>query len=212
MNATSNVALIGGTGRAGKYVLNNLLAKNIPVKLLYRNADTLTISHPLLQVIKGNARDADSILQLLQGCSAVISCLGQPAGEPPITDLTTGHILSAMQGIGIKRYIVLAGLNVDVSNDKKSLLNQRSTQWMEEHYPESCAARRKEYQLLNQSNADWSIVRIPMLIQTDELAEVTVSTTDCPGQQISSSSLAEFMADLLFSSQYIKQAPFIANS
>lgn len=212
MTSLNTVALIGGTGKAGQYVLNYLLAQNISVKLLHRNPDTLQVAHPLLRVVKGDARNAADIQQLLVGCTAVISCLGQPAGEQPIFSTASTNVLSAMKENAIGRYILLAGLNVDTPTDQKGPQTQAATNWMKQHYPATCADRQAEYEQLAQSDADWTLVRIPMLIQTDELSDTIIDLKDCPGQQISSASLAKFLTDQLTDERYHRQAPFIANS
>jgi nucleoside-diphosphate-sugar epimerase len=96
MNPIHTVAVIGGTGKAGKYLVKQLLQQNFRIKLLHRKPDTLTFNNPLIEVIKGDARDYDAIYTLLDGCDAILSCLSQPVGEPTIFSDATRNILRAM--------------------------------------------------------------------------------------------------------------------
>ncbi|OOQ60314.1 NAD(P)-dependent oxidoreductase [Mucilaginibacter pedocola] len=211
MQANIKVAVIGGTGKAGKYLVKQLLTKHIPVKLLQRVNTSEQEDNPLIEVISGDARDYDTILQLLNDCNAVISTIGQTAGEAPIFSTVTANVLRAMEHLGIRRYIVATGLNVDTPYDDKGPKTKFGTEWMYQNYPKTTSDKQIEYELLIASNADWTLVRLPMIQQTDELPEITTSLYDCPGDFISASSLGRWMIAQLDNDEFVKQAPFIAN-
>jgi nucleoside-diphosphate-sugar epimerase len=120
MKRIHTVAVIGGTGKAGKYLVKQLLLQNFHIKLLHRKPETLTLDNPLIEIIKGDARDYNAIHALLLNCDAVLSCLSQPVGEPSIFSDATRNILKAMEAHYIRRYITTAGLNVDTPADQKS--------------------------------------------------------------------------------------------
>ncbi|MFT3793172.1 NAD(P)-dependent oxidoreductase [Flavobacterium sp.] len=208
------IAVIGGTGKAGKYLVQELLAQGFPVKLLLRNPDRLPIEHPLIETLVGNANKYDDVKSLLQNCGAIISTLGlgQPHSEKNIFSTATGHILKAMEQLGIKRYIVITGLNVDTPFDHKGTHTQQGTDWMKMHFPETTADKQKEYELLSSSQLDWTLVRLPLIEQTLLRNETNVSLEDCPGEKISATDLAVFLIEQLQSGTYIRKSPFIANS
>ncbi|MFD0794465.1 NAD(P)-dependent oxidoreductase [Mucilaginibacter litoreus] len=211
MNNIYQVALIGGTGKAGKYLLKQLLSVGYKVKLLHRKPDKVTINHPLLKIVKGNARNYHNLSDLFTGCHAVLSCLGQPLGESSIFSDATLNILKAMEANAISRYICIAGLNVDTPFDRKGHAATFGTKWMYENYPVTTTDRQREYELLSASDTDWTMVRLPLIIQTDETSVINVDLTDCPGNEISATSLALFIIEQLKSRKFIKKAPFIAN-
>ncbi|AMR33175.1 epimerase [Mucilaginibacter sp. PAMC 26640] len=206
------VAIIGGTGKAGKYVVKQLLSRNIPVKFLHRSPEELQIDNPLIQFIKGDARDYDALLELLKGCTAIINTVGQPIGEPPLFSDVTTKLLKAMAKLNIRRYISATGLNVDTPLDNKSAKTKFGTDWMYQHYPKTTRDKQVEYELLAASMLDWTLVRLPMIQQTDELPATITSLEDCPGDFISASSLGAWMTDQLTSDKFIRKAPFIANA
>lgn len=211
MKSIHTVAVIGGTGKAGKYLVKQLLLQNFRIKLLHRKPETLTFDNLLIEIVKGDARDYAAIHNLLDGCDAVLSCLSQPVGEPTIFSDATRNILKAMAAHHISRYITTAGLNVDTPLDKKSPQTQFGTNWMYENFPATTKDRQVEYQLLVDSNVDWTIVRLPLINQTDEINEIVISLIDCPGNNISATNLALFMIRALNDDEFIKQAPFIAD-
>lgn len=211
MTSIHTVAVIGGTGKAGKYLVKQLLLQNFCIKLLHRKPDTLTFNNPLIEFIKGDARDYDAIHTLLNGCHAVLSCLSQPVGEPTIFSDATRNILKAMAAHQISRYITTAGLNVDTPADQKSPQTQFGTNWMYENFPATTKDRQVEYQILADSTIEWTMVRLPLIAQTDDISEIVVSLIDCPGSNISATNLALFMIKALSSDEFVKQAPFIAD-
>ncbi|QHS56774.1 NAD(P)H-binding protein [Mucilaginibacter sp. 14171R-50] len=211
MRSIHTLAVIGGTGKAGRYLVKQLLLQNFRIKLLHRKPETLSLDSPHIEVIKGDARDYNAIYTLLTGCDAVLSCLSQPVGEPSIFSDAARNILKAMHILNISRYITIAGLNVDTPNDHKSAQTQFGTNWMYENYPATTKDRQVEYQLLADSKTDWTMIRLPLIDQTDDARAITVSLVDCPGSSISATSLALFMIKALKNGEYIKQAPFIAD-
>ncbi|WP_449399512.1 NAD(P)H-binding protein [Chryseobacterium wanjuense] len=64
-----------------EYLVQHLLDKNYSIKLLLRNPDNFTLQNPLIEVVKGDARNIESIKDLVYDCDVVISTLGQPKGE-----------------------------------------------------------------------------------------------------------------------------------
>jgi hypothetical protein len=93
-----------------------------------------------------------------------------------------------MNECGIKRYILITGLNVDTTTDKQ-----------------------RELELLMESAIDWTLVRLPLIELTDKKSAWEASLEDCPGEKISARDLADFLIAQLSEEAYIKKAPFIAN-
>ncbi|KFF15330.1 NAD(P)-dependent oxidoreductase [Flavobacterium hydatis] len=205
------VAVLGGGGRTGKYVIDQLLNKGFGVKLLLRNPENLQNINPLVELIKGDAIDAQSIRLLLEGCQAVISTIGQRQGEPLVASEATINILNAMNEFGIQRYILLAGLNIDTPFDKKGEKTILGTEWMKTNFPVIQEDRQKTYNLLVESNVNWTLVRVPFIEFTDVSAEVAVSLEDCLGDKINATDVASFMVSQIFDDKFIKKSPFIAN-
>lgn len=207
------IAIIGGTGKSGKYLVQELLAQGFPIKLLLRNPATCQTAHSLVEVIPGNVTDYNAVYKLIEGCQAVISMLGMgiPASEPTIFSLSTTHVIRAMQVCGVQRYLVTTGLNVDTPFDSKTGKTLLATEWMKTTYPVSTANKQLEYELLVNSPVNWTQVRLPMIGLTKERSEVAISLSDCPGDTINAGNLANFLIEQLFSTEYVKKSPFIAN-
>ena len=211
MKPISKIAILGGTGKSGKYLVQHLLNQGFQLRLLLRNPETFTIKSPLIEVVSGDARNYESVQTLLEDCQAVISTVGQPKGEPSIFSDATRNVIRAMAHWKIDRYISATGLNVDTPEDQKGEPTQSATDWMRIHYPMTTADKQTEYELLSASSVNWTLVRLPVIEQTDERRPTLVSLADCPGSFISATDLAHFFTESLSDPTYFKKAPFIAN-
>ncbi|MGE8511533.1 MAG: NAD(P)-dependent oxidoreductase [Chryseobacterium culicis] len=208
---TYKIAVIGGTGKSGKYLVQNLLEKGYSLKLLVRNPENVTFQNPLIEVVKGDARDETSVHRLLEGTDLVISTLGQPKGEKSIFSDAAKNIIRAMNHFGMKRYIVTTGLSVNTLSDHKNESVKMATEWMYQNYPETTEDKQKEYESLVESTLDWTLVRLPLIHLTEERFTTETSLTDCKGESISAADLAEFLVSQIDAAEYIQKSPFLYN-
>ncbi|MPR33496.1 NAD(P)-dependent oxidoreductase [Salmonirosea aquatica] len=212
MEQKIKIAVLGGTGKAGTYLVQELLRQGFPLRLLLRSPENFQINTPLIELVAGDARNYEDVRALTKDCQAVISALGQPVGEVSIFSQATRNVLQAMQEQQICRYILLTGLNVDTPLDQKNPSVQAATEWMKTNYPNTTADKQVEYQLLAESTVDWTLVRLPWIHLTDSAEDVNVSLEDCPGDGVSAGALARFVVDQLSKGTYVRKAPFVANS
>lgn len=213
MENNLKIALIGGTGKSGQYLVKQLIRKGFSFKILVRNSSKLTFQYPKMEIVEGNVADYEAIKTLLSDCQAVISTLGLgiPASEPTIFSQSTTHILQAMSEYHIKRYILTTGLNVDTSLDKKSPQTTMATEWMKANFPVSTANKQLEYEILTKSPLDWTLIRLPIIELTEENWEIKWDLEDCLGDKISATDLANFLISQLSDNQLIRKAPFVFN-
>jgi len=211
MKEQLKIAVLGGGGRTGKYLVTRLLDQGYSLKLLLRHPEDFTLQHPSLEIIHGDAIDPYAIQTLLTGCFAVISTVGQRKDEPLVSSAATTNVLHAMAKNGILRYIVLAGINVDTLLDKKGPETTMATEWMKMNFPLIHADRQKTYSLLTASDLNWTLVRVPFIEFADTGEEVMVQLDDCPGNKISAGGIATFLTSQLTDSMYYRKSPFISN-
>lgn len=205
------IAVLGGGGRTGKYLVNQLISKGFQLKVLLRHPEEFQIQSQQIEIVNGDATHPESIRQLAEGCQAVISVVGQRPGEPLVAYQAIQNLLNAMNDYGVKRLISLAGLNVDTPSDQKGKETLLATEWMKANFPEIHADRQKSYSLLEQSPLDWTLIRVPFIEFKDTSGELAVNLTDCPSGKINAGSLTIFLVDQLLDEKYIRKAPFVAS-
>ena len=81
MSALHTVLLLGGTGRTGGRVLQQLLGRGVHVRALVRSAERLpagVADDPQLTVVEADllSLSDEQVKEQVDGCDAVISCLG----------------------------------------------------------------------------------------------------------------------------------------
>ena len=220
MNRNIKIAIVGGCGRTGKFLVERLLTKGFHIKLLLRNPENITSdilsNSSFAEIVKGDVLDYDKVKLLLEGCSAVISTVGQRKDEPLVASQATANILGAMAETKCMskeaRYILVAGLNVDTPFDKKGAETKAATEWMKTNFPLIHNDRQKAYEILTASDAHWTLVRVPYIEFTGNKGLVGVSVLDSPGKKISAGDIADFLIDQLDDKTYLRKAPFIADT
>lgn len=211
MKKNNTIALLGGGGRTGKYIVEELLRKGYQVKLLLRSPEKFQIESPLIKIYKGDALDESAVSLLMENCIAVINTLSQRKDEPLVASQATRLVLESMNEFKIMRYILVAGLNVDTPLDKKSVKTTAATEWMKANFPLIHEDRQKTYTLLSQSYVDWTLVRVPFIEFSENKSKIKIDLEDCPGSKINAADIATFVVQQVSDQTYIKKAPFITN-
>lgn len=210
MKTILKIAVIGGGGRTGQYVVNQLLEKGYSLRLLLRHPEEFDIDSPLIEILQGDVLDEDAVKSLIEGCDAVLSTVGQRKDEPLVASSASIHILNAI-GRRPVRYILLAGLNVDTPTDRKGEETAKATEWMKATFPAMHADRQHSYSVLAASDAEWIMFRVPFIEFSGNHSEVKVNATDCPGSKINAADIATFMIAQLTDDTWLRKAPFISN-
>ena len=211
MNQSIKVALLGATGKAGCYILQELLLQKYQVKALIRKPENFNVKHPQLEILRGDIRNLETARSLLSDCQVLISSIGQRKDEPLLQSIATENIIKVMTEFNIQRYLLLAGLNVEVPGDQKSAANVASTEWMRQTYSEAVADRQMTYENLSKSNTNWTFIRLPWIEQTTKRRGTVANLNDCLGEKISTMDLADFLIDQITDTKYIRKAPFLAS-
>jgi hypothetical protein len=128
MPAQQTVLLVGGTGRTGRRVLQQLLGRGISVRAIVRSGGRLPLDaagNPNLTVIEASLLSlSDEHLQRhLRGCDAVISCLGHVLSLKgifgPPRDLVTRATSRLCRGIEVLqpaapvKFILMSSVSVN---------------------------------------------------------------------------------------------------
>lgn len=211
MESTNKIAILGANGKAGKILVNEALEKGYQVKILTRNSTNTEKINENIETIIGDARNFSTIQDLLQGCSAVINAVGQPKNESYIFSTVTKHILEAMKESKIKRYILISGGSLNVTGDQKGIVNKIGATLFKLFLPKMMQDKYKELQIIQNSEVDWTIVRLPFVIEGNGIGSIKESLVDMPGIKIQNGDIAPFFIKQINSDRYVGKCPFISN-
>ncbi len=210
-NKIKRIAVIGGSGKAGAFLVRHCIENGYKTKLLLRSPGKFLVNSPCIDIVKGDARNPDSIRELLQGCTCVINTIGTSKGEIPLHTQVTQSILLAMNEFGIKRYIAVTGLTIDVPGDKKTFGVKILSILMKLMFRNIIADKQNSYKLLSQSRAEWTLVRIPFLLVEESIHKINTDKTGCKGKKITGGDLADFLIQQIEDKSLIGAAPFVSN-
>lgn len=209
----TTIALLGGTGFAGGYILREALARGYSVRVLSRSPDKLAYLGARISVIEGDARDPRALAKLLQSADAVISAIGPPrAGgdsRSGLNSAVTQAMIPAMRAAGLSRYIVISGAGVVLPGDQRDFLGWWMRQLVRLRYPGILEDRQSEYALLARSDLDWTLLRCPLLEAGEARAAPEVSLRTPGGFYLRAGELANFALDQLDERRYSRTGPFL---
>ncbi|EEK78847.1 NADH-flavin reductase [Bacillus cereus] len=211
MESTNKIAILGANGKAGKYLVNEALKNGYEVKILTRDSNNMRVTNENLEAIIGDARNFSSIRKLLKGCRVVINAVGQPKNESYLFSTVTKHILEAMKEFEIKRYILISGGSLNVTGDQKGMVNKIGATLFKLFLPKMMQDKYEELQIIQSSEVDWTIVRLPFVMEGKGIGKIKESLVDMPGIKIHNSDIAPFVIKQINSGRYVGKCPFISN-
>lgn len=202
------ILVIGATGRTGQRLVRLLLAQGDFVRAFARKPADVTELHERLEVVQGDARDAEAIGRAVQGVDAVLSALGpRSLKKDDLQETFARNLASAMRKHGVTRLVNLSAFGAGDSADKAGLLVKiiRST-LLRQVYADK---ERREAFLLDPA-FDYVNVRPGRLLDAPARGGVKASL-DGAGlkKQLTRDDLAAFMVKQLQSDEWLKKSPVL---
>ena len=194
---------MGGTGKVGRYIAKKALESGCQVRMLVRNPDKLAYRDDRIQLIRGDVQNINFIRILLKDCNIVINTFGQSVKALPLYSSVPNNVLAVMHEFGIKRCYRCVPT---IKGDNKKLINRIGAKMLELLFPKMMTDKRKELHILANSEIDWTLVRLPFVVQGSETGNIKESLTDMPGIKISNADIARFIID-----QIHEKKPFISS-
>lgn len=111
------LAIFGATGGTGLALTRQALEKGHAVRVLARNPNRMPLVNQNMRVVLGNVLERESVTKTLLGSDAAVVCLGQSSllRNTRVVSEGTRLILSVMQGMGLRRLMVMSSFGVGES-------------------------------------------------------------------------------------------------
>lgn len=209
------LALLGGTGRTGRLLIDMALVQGHSLKVLARDPQQLK-RHASLEAVQGDARAPDAYAELLAGTDAVLCALGPVKGDSVKGDasgvmtLAAQHLIQFMPEGGVRRLVTLTGAGVARPGDRPKLPDRIIRTLLRLMQPDVLADSVRHVRLICASDLDWTVVRVPMLIG-GPAAALKVGMVGDIRPRVTRASTARFMLDALEDRALIGQTPAISN-
>ncbi len=152
--------VIGATGRTGREIVQQALARGHHVTGFVRSPESISVKNERLSVLKGNVMDENQLFQAMQNQDAVISTLGPREVFKPTSMLHDSAVATtrAMNRSGVKRLVVLSA-----AAHFPGIPNRIASFIMRNHMRDSLAME----EIVQGSGLDWTIARPPRLTQEE---------------------------------------------
>lgn len=207
------LAIFGGTGKGGRFLVPRALEAGHEVVVLSRNPAKMTLQHEKLTVLQGDISDRARVDAVIQGTDAVLSSLGaNNKGQPFSISKGFDNIIASMEQQHVRRLIMSVGAVLFEPQDKPQppnyLFNFIWRHFQTNVYEDMGQAVAK----VKASNLDWTIVRVPYLTERfSKPGTLRVGYLGEIGSMITRMDMADFMLKQLTSDTYVKKAPAISN-
>lgn len=150
--------LLGATGRTGRLVVDQALARGHSVTAVVR-ARTALQAQPRLNIAPIDPLHADRLAPALAGHDVVMSCLGQRSrADRHLLRDAASVTLDALASTGVRRYLLVSQGLLFASMNPIILLLRLI---LARHVAESTDMEK----LVSASDTDWTIVRPPRLLE-----------------------------------------------
>ena len=205
------LALLGGTGRTGRLLIDEALVRGHELRVLARRPEAVHRQDDLLTVVPGDARDPDAVRQLVRGTEAVLSALGPVKGGPPDTmTLTARHLTKVLPEEGIRRLVTLTGAGVPHPGDRPKPADLVFRTLLRLLQPDVIRDSLAHVDLIRESDLDWTVVRVPRL-GDGPVRPLKVGLVGDISTLVTRASVARFMLDAVEKGEHVRQAPAISN-
>ena len=196
--------VIGATGRTGREIFKQALARGHHVTAFVRSPESITLKNERLTVLKGNAMDENQLFNAMQNHDAVLSALGprKPFKPSSLLHDSALAITRAMNRSGVKRLLVLSAAAhfPGIPNRIVSLI-------LRNHMRDSRAME----QVVQASGLDWTIARPPRLTEEDYgTYRSREGAAPKMGFSLSRKAVAAFMLDAIEQQKHFRKIVGIA--
>jgi uncharacterized protein YbjT (DUF2867 family) len=169
------ITVIGGSGRTGRLIVEQLIANKHSVVATTRNprhmADLVKRGAETV-IIDLDRSPFDDVVQTMQGADAVVFAAGSAAGESSALDRSgVVRTLRAAKKAGVKRYVAISSIGASTG-----LSTRGKSEEMKDYYRQ----KRQAGKNIRASGLDWTIIEPGELTDADGTGKVTLSEVALP--------------------------------
>ncbi|HEY9461951.1 MAG TPA: NAD(P)H-binding protein, partial [Vicinamibacterales bacterium] len=157
-----NVLVFGASGKTGREVVRQALARGFNVSAFVRDTARLPLAHANLRLVKGQITDPKAVARAIEGHTCVISTLGVglPLRHDPVVIEGVRTIARASEHASIKRLLYMSFIGVSESRGAAGFLLKQLAGTVLRH---EVADHEVKEAAVAESLVDWTIVRAPKL-------------------------------------------------
>ena len=209
------IGVVGATGRTGRQVAEQALARGDDVIALARHPEALPRLGPGMASAAADVLDRAAVAEALAGADAVVSALGIGASRQPTVVYSDGtaNVLHAMAAHGISKLAVISAVPAGPRAEQPFLQRHMIIPILERVFGASYADMRRMEALLRGSDLDWVCLRPPRLVSKKPAGRYRLDASrPLPkARSITYADLATALLDSLDRPDLYRRAAYVAN-
>lgn len=162
----------GATGETGRRIVQELVARNVPVRALVRNLDTAQeILSPQAELVVGDVLQADKLAPAIADCTVLLCATGarpslDPTGPFKVDFEGTKNLIDVAKAKGIQQFVLVSSLCVS------QLFHPLNLFWL------VLLWKKQAEEYLQKSGLTYTIVRPGGLKNTDDMSAIVMGKAD----------------------------------
>src|SRR6266404_728168 len=199
-----NLFVIGATGRTGREIVRQAVARDHRVTAFVRSPAGIDLSNERLTILKGNAMDENQLFEAMQNHDAVLSTLGPRKVFKPGSILRDSALATtrAMNRSGMKRLLILSA-----AAHFPGIPNRITSFILRNHMRDSLAME----EIVKGSGLDWTVARPPRLTEGEYLTyRSREGAAPSLGFTLARKAVAAFMLDAIEQEKHFHKIAGIA--
>ncbi len=200
------LVVFGATGGTGRAIVARACALSHQVRAFVRAPEGSCDLPDGVDLVRGDARDRESVLRAVTGMDAVISSLGQGSSNKPTTHMSEGiaTILSAMSEAGVSRLLCVSSLGA-CDDPNEPFLFRTVGRWL---FGNIFADHKRMEANVRASDRAWTIVRPAGLTDGPETGRyrTAIDNRAKGANKISRADTAHFLLEELAKDAHPRQA------
>jgi putative NADH-flavin reductase len=207
--------VIGASRGIGYETVKRALAEGHHVRALARSASTMSVDHPRLEKVEGDALDTATLMGAVSGVEAVIQAIGVSKGPQAMLSGTTLFsratrvLIDAMRARNVTRLVAVTGLGAGDSRGHGGILYDRIVfpLLLKRVYDD----KDVQEQMIKASGLDWTIVRPGLLTNGPAMGKARALTEakEWRAGSISRADVANFLVREAFERRYLSGTPLL---
>lgn len=206
------IAILGASGKTGKPLIEEALARGHEVIAIVRTPEKLTLNDPRVSTRKGDAFDADSVIAALAGADAVITTVGKTDLRDKRVNLSTAAhraVIAGMRAHGIRRLLVISSIGAAQGVKRKGWRRNIYLYLRRKYYGDMCQMEQE----VTASGLDVTVLRAPMLYDGPQTGSYRVIEDEnyLHELRIARADLAHFLLQDIADSKWVNRTIAIAD-
>ncbi|HXF98576.1 MAG TPA: NAD(P)H-binding protein [Gaiellaceae bacterium] len=205
------VAVLGASGRTGRELAAQALARGHEVVAFVRSRERLGPLAERVAVVEGDATSRADVERALEGVEAVLSALGPVKGGPPdAMRRAAENVVQAMEARGLRRLVWLTGAGVAAPGDPPSRIRSAVRALLRLVAPRTLEDSDAAFAAIAGSHLEWTVVRAPRLRDGPGRGRLAALAEPPRPVAVARADVAAFMLDQLEDDRHVRRAPFVA--